>query len=254
MVSPTLRRTVGVVDVPVALFSPRRVFAKVEDVPAYGMALFVLLTLSFSIGFAVVQTGLIEREVGLEVQTRIAEIEKVQFDIVERSTLSQLIEAEQKRGRWDVMRNNLLTVVVAPLLLLATILMIPALLYGLVAMTGRKPEWHTLVTLSVFAGYTTLLRALASLLLMLRFHSMDVDTSPAILAKWMNSGADSAGASLAGFQVLSGFDPFRIWFWIMIAIGLSTTSQLRGWRAWLSCGLFWLTATCVRTGLAFAVA
>ena len=62
----------------------------------------------------------------------------------------------------------------------------------------------------------------------------------------------AAQQALAG--LLTAFDPFRIWFWLVVIIGLSATTQLRGWRAWTVCSLCWLIAAGMRTGLAVALA
>ena len=44
LAGPTRRATVGVRDIPAALLAPGRVFAKVEDVPAYAWPLVLLLS------------------------------------------------------------------------------------------------------------------------------------------------------------------------------------------------------------------
>ncbi len=96
----TRRATVGVLDVPRVLLSPRSVFARVEDVPAYGWSLVLLLLTVTLIGFATVQTGLIDREVDRGVQAAIADLEREQFDIVERSALIKMIEDQRQEGEF----------------------------------------------------------------------------------------------------------------------------------------------------------
>ena len=73
-VTPT-RATVGVLDMPLALLSPRRVFAKVEDVPAYGWSLVVLLAAVTLLGYAKVETGLV-----VKVPGHIQQGEKIKVD------------------------------------------------------------------------------------------------------------------------------------------------------------------------------
>ena len=81
------RRTVGVRDIPLVLLAPRRLFRRVEDVGAYGWPLVLLLTGVTLIGWATVQTGLIDRQVDQRVNERIAEVDRTQRDVVERSEL-----------------------------------------------------------------------------------------------------------------------------------------------------------------------
>ena len=91
--------------------------------------------------------------------------------------------------------------------------------------------------------------------LMLRYETLEVDTSLALLARLM---AREDGADLMSVAVVSGslsaLDPFRIWFWLVVITGLSATAQLPGWRAWVTCSLCWLVAAGTRCGLVVAAA
>jgi hypothetical protein len=235
------------------LFSPNRVFARVEDVPAYAWALVVLLTSVTLIGWATIQSGLIDREVDLRVQQRIAELEKQQRDVVERSTLSKLIEDERKAGEFVRLMTRAQVIVAQPLKTLAVVLLLSSMIYGIVALTGKKPEWHTLITVFVFASFADVLGALCRLIMMLQLRTLDVDTSLGTLARTIEPGGGfsrTAAAGMAGF--LTAFDPFRLWFWVIVLVGLSRTSQLRGWKLGAACVFCWLSAAGVRA--AFFVA
>jgi hypothetical protein len=82
---------------------------------------------------------------------------------------------------------------------------------------------------------------------------LEVDTSLALLTRFL-AGAErpdpTAVAALSG--LLSALDPFRVWFWLAVVVGLSATAQLRGWRAWLTCALCWLAAAGTRSAMAAA--
>ena len=125
----------------------------------------------------------------------------------------------------------------------------------MVALTGRKPEWHTLLTICVFAGFIDFLRLLTQLGLMLHYGTLEVYTSLTPLAGFLaqREGMDATTiAAVAG--LLSAIDPFRIWYWAVIVMGLSVTTQLPGWRAWLVCALCWLIAAGARCGIGVAAA
>ncbi|MCH7872639.1 MAG: hypothetical protein IID33_13150 [Planctomycetes bacterium] len=62
-------------DIPLVLLAPRRLFARVEDVAVYGLPLIVLLALVTLVGYATLETGLIDREVDREVNAEIARID-----------------------------------------------------------------------------------------------------------------------------------------------------------------------------------
>lgn len=249
----TRRVTVRTQDVPLALLAPRRVFARVEDVPAYGWPLVVLLVTVTLIGYATIETGLIDREVERRVQKGIAAMAIEQRDIVEQSEISRMIEERREEGEFFRLMTRVQVLGAKPLASLATILLLSAVFYGIVALTGKKPEWHTLLTIFVFAGFVDVIQAAVRLGFMLRYETLAVDTSlaPVVeLIKLEGDGAVTTLAALAG--LLSAFDPFRIWFWIIVGCGLATTSQLRGWKVWVCCILFWLIAAGARTGMSVA--
>ncbi len=249
----TAQRQVGLFDVPLALFSPKRVFARVEDVPVYGWALIALLMAVTLIGYAEVETGLIDLEVDRQVERGIAELEKEQYDVVERSALTKMIQEQRKAGEFLHLMDRIRVVVVNPVAALATILVLASLFYALVALSGRKPEWHTLLTVCIFASFVDVVAGAVRLGFMLRFETLTVNTSLAALAPMFapeGEGAAQQAAALSG--ILSMTDPFRIWFWVVLGVGLAVTAQLRGWKVWTSCILFWLVAAGVRTAALLA--
>jgi len=244
------RTNLGVVDMFAALGAPRRAFEQVEDVARYGWPLVILLTAVALIGYGTVQTGLIDREVERRVQERIAVIDSTQRDIVERSTLRELYENERKLGEFNRVVLRIGAVAAGPLGMLAQLLIIAAVLFGAVALTGRKAEWHTLLTLTVYAGLIDVIDHLVRFVFMLRFATLDVDTSLGLVVR--HALIDTALSpqqvgALAGLATMIA--PFRIWYWVVLIIGLDATRQLRGWRAWVLCGGCWLVGGLVRAGL-----
>ncbi len=250
----SVRRTVGVRDIPLVLLAPRRVFARVEDVAAWGWPLVLLLTFVTLIGYATVETGLIDREVDRTVGEAIARIDSQQRDVVERSALREMYDNEYKQGEFTKLLERIRVILAEPAAALATALTVAAFLYGVTALTGRKPEWHTLLTICVLAGFIDALRLLARLGLMLHCRSLEVDTSLALLTHWFAQTPSVSPTALAvASGLLTALDPFRIWYWLVTITGLSVTSQLPGWRAWLTCGLCWLAAAGGRCGVAVAL-
>jgi hypothetical protein len=243
------RRPVGVRDIPFVLFNPGKVFSRVEDVSAYAWPLALLLTLVTMIGWAQVQTGLIDREVERAGQERKAEVDRTQRDVVERSELAELYEDIDKEVSFLKLMTRVQVIAAAPAKMLATVLIISAILYGCVALTGRKPEWNTLLTINVLASFATLLGMIVRLVFMLRFETLEVDTSLAPLIELLPKDAVDAQAAGALAGLATAFDPFRLWYWLLVFTGLRKTMQLPGWRALLACSLMWLVAAGLRASL-----
>ncbi len=220
--------------------APRLVFSRVEDTGAYGWALVTLLALVTLIGYAEVQTGLIDRTVDQATEKSLAELEKTQAQLVDRVELRDRMDAIRKQGEFNKLITRLGRVVVSPIQMLASFLLIASALYAIVALTGRKPEYHTLMSICVYTGFIELLAYILRLAMMIYYRTINVDTSLGLLAA---PGKPSA---------LAAIDPFRIWFWVLVAIGLVVTRQLGRRMAIASCALMAIVATLARVGLVYA--
>lgn len=222
--------------------APRALFARVEDTGAYGWALVTLIGLVMLVGYAQVQTGLIDRDVDRATERRLAQLEESQAELLDRIELRTRMESIRKEGVFLKVMTRLGVVVASPVYLLASFLLIASALYAVVALTGRKPEYHTLMSICVYAGFIELTAYVLKLAMMLYYHSTEVDTSLRALAE---AGKPSA---------LGAIDPFRIWFWVLVCIGLVTTHQLSRRMAVVTCCVLGLGALGVRIALEYAAA
>lgn len=230
----------GVRHAMLAYAAPRSLFSRVEDTGAYGWSLITLLGLLTLIGYAHVQTGLIDETIDRKTEQKKAEIEKREGDIKDRVALRDSFEAIDKDAVFQKTIARLGSVVVAPVSMLASFLLIASILYAIVALTGRKPEYHTLMSICVYAGFIELLGAVVGLAMMLQYRIMEVGTTLAALAP---AGKPS---------LLAAIDPFRIWFWVLVAIGLTVTRQLSRRMAIVSCVSLGLAGFGIRAGMVFA--
>ncbi len=226
--------------VPLVFTSPRSLFARAEDTGAYGWAMALLLLLVTLIGYAQVQTGLLDRDVDKRTEQRQAELEKSQGNLVDRTRLTTNLEELRKAAEFEKLIMRIWVIGVAPGYFLAAFLLIAAVLYAIVALTGRKPEWHTLMSICVYAGFVELVGYGVSLAMMFHYRTMDVDTSLAAL------GAPGQPT------VWAAVDPFRLWFWVLVAIGLIVTRQLSRRVAIASCVVMALVTFGARAGMQFA--
>jgi len=223
--------------------SPSSLFRRVEDTGAYGWALLTLLLLVVLIGYATVQTGLIDRTVDQDIEAWLAEQEKTRTDLVDRVELRDLVEAAHKEAEFTKLITRLLVIVWTPVYMLASFLFIAALLYAMVALTGRKPEYHTLMSIAVYAGFIELIALVLGLVMKVYYRTIAVDATLRSLAP--------EDAPLAE-AVLAAIDPFRFWFWVLIAVGVTVTRQLSRRMAILSVSLMCIVTTAARVGIEYA--
>lgn len=222
--------------------APGAVFSRAEDNGAYGWALVLLLGLVTLIGYAKVQTGLIDRDVDQATERQLAELEKTQGHLIERQQLKDQMESIRKSADFTKVIMRLWAVVVAPVQLLTSFLLISAVLYAAVALTGRKPEFHTLMSVCVYSGFVLVAAAALELVMIVHYGSTNVDTTLAALAP----------PGKASFW--QGIDPFQLWFWSLVGLGLVITNQLSRKMAVFVVLLMAAITTGARIGLIYATA
>lgn len=221
---------------------PRLLFDRVEDTGRYGWSLLTLIVLVVLIGYAEAQSGLIDRAVDRQTETALATLEKTQATLVDRVELSDRMEGIRKQGEFNKLISRLGVIVFAPIYLLGSLLLISSILYALVALTGRKPEYHTLMSICVYSGFVLLAGAMLRLAMVLFYRTTALDTSLAALAA---PGEPS---------VLAAVDPFRLWFWVLVTMGLLATRQLGRKLAIACCLMMVLIGFGVRVAITFATA
>ena len=227
----------GLSDAPKMFVSPGAVFARIAQDARYGWALGALLLLTALIGWATVQTALIDRQVNMQTQRSLANLEREQIDLLTRAELSERLDNIRKTAEFQKLMARGGVMLATPLTLVASVMLIAAMWFAVVALTGHKPDYPTLMAICVYSAVIDVLAQMLRLALMLYYRTMEVDTSLGLLV------ADQS-SPLHG--VLSAIDPFRTWFWVLAALGLVITGQLTRRAAIVTCVLFWLIATGVR--------
>ena len=234
--------TLGVRHALLVYSSPSALFRRIEDTGAYGWALVVLLGLVTLVGYVQVQTGLLNRLVDERTNIRMRHIEDDRANLVDRGQLREVMENARQQGEFSKTIARLWVIVVSPVKMLAEYLLIAASLYAVVALTGRKPEYHTLMSICVYSGFIELIAYVLRVCMMMYYVTINIDTSLALLA---DPGRGT---------VLAAFDPFLIWFWILVALGLIVTQQLSRRMAIVSCSMLCIATMGLRVGVSFAAA
>ena len=229
----------GLADVPQAFIAPRRLFARVEDTGSYAWPLVALLGLVTLLGYLQVQTGLIDRVVDQSTQEQMAMLESSRTDLVDRVAMRDQMDAINKNGAFFKLMQRLKVIVATPLMTLASILLISSMLYAAVALSGRKPEYHTLMTICIYASYIELAGIAVRLAMMIAYRTIHVSTSLEMLLPKGKA------------PYLAAIDPFVIWFWLLVFLGVITTQQLSRKMAMTACLLMFVFGAGVRVGIAY---
>lgn len=219
--------------------SPRALFDRVEDTGAYGWTLVTLLGLVMLLGYAEVKTGLIDRVVDEKTEKDLGKLEEAHLNLVDRIELKESMEKIRKAAVFEKTITRIGVVALKPMYLLASFMFIASVLYAMAALTGRKPQYHTLMSICVYAGCIELAAFVLQLVMMLYFRTTEIDTSLGALGP------------IEKFNPLAAIDPFRIWFWVLVGIGLTVTQQLSRRMAIATCSVMCLLAIGARVGLAF---
>lgn len=225
---------------PLVFAAPGRLFARIEDTTAYGWALAVAVLAMVLMGYIQVQSGLIDRLVDHQIEAELAALEASQAALIEPVELSERMDDIRQNGIFLKTIRRIGAMVIDPIYLLASLLLIASVLYATVALTGRKPEWHTLMSICVHAAWVLLLAYALRLAMVFYYRTLSVDTSLGALGP-----AD-------GPNLWNALDPFRVWFWVLVGAGLVVTRQLSRRVAVTVCTLLCLLGTGARMGLEFA--
>ena len=209
--------------------APGAVFRRIAQDAGYGWVLAALLLLTTLIGWVTIQTGLIGREVDRQTQRALADLEREQIDLLSQVELSERMGRIRKSAEFTKLIKRGA----------ASVMLIAALLFAVVALVGNKPDYPTLTAICVYSAVVDVLASGLRLAMMLCYRTIEVDTSLGLLVP-----VSPEPRTL--HIVLSAVDPFRVWFWILVAVGLVITGQLSRRAAVLSCLLFWLVTTGVR--------
>ena len=220
-------------DAPRVFVAPVSLFRRIEDTGAYGWTLAVLLALVTLIGYVETKSGLIERVVQRECEEQKAKLEREQRDLLGRVEFRNEMEKIDKTAEFTTLMAQIKVAAASPAYVLASILLIASCLYAVVALTGRKPEYHTLVSICVYAEFVELAAYALRLGMMMFYRTIQVDTSLVMLA------------TSKTWLWLAAIDPFRIWFWVLVAIGVTVTRQLSRRTAIIACGVMGLLTSAV---------
>jgi hypothetical protein len=179
--------------------------------------------MAIAIGYLQVQTGLVDLEVDRRTAQDVADMEKHQAHALDALEFKDRVESIKGHGEFQKALLHLAYMFGTPVGLVVFFMGVAAALFAIVALTGRKAEYHTLLAICVHAGIMLVIAAVLQVAMMVYYRSGDVSTSLAPLGHNWDHG------------VLAAIEPFDLWFWALVYCGVVTTRQMGLGMARLTC-------------------
>ncbi|MFQ5489479.1 MAG: YIP1 family protein [Phycisphaerae bacterium] len=235
----------GLSQAPLMLVAPSDVLRRAADTGRYGWTLGAILLLITLIGWVTVQTGLVDRQVDRQTGLALKTLEREQIDLLSRTELADRMQTVREAGQFMKLIHRGTAIVAAPIVLVASLMLIAAVLFAVVALAGQKADYSTLMAICTYAAVVDLLAAGLRLAMMIAYRTIHVDTSLALVVPLTENTRIIKAA-------LTGIDPFAAWFWLLLGLGLMVSGQLSRRAATVTCVSFFVVGCLVRSGAAIA--
>lgn len=204
---------------------PGSLFAHLPQVNRAAGALWLLLALHALQALLVLSTGVHDYEIARQTDHEMAREAERLPDEENSSELARNLEAIEKKGIFTQLVNRLALLVGGPLNVLTGVLTVAGCLYAVVALRGAtKADFALLAGVAVFAAYVEVPRLLLRLYLITELHASRVETSAAAFVS-------APHTPLGVYLLLRRLDPFDLWYWLLIGLGVYRTGQLPAGRA-----------------------
>lgn len=183
-------------------------------------ALVLLMALQALYGLAVVSTGVLDYEIQADTLKAAGQYANQPHTDESADDVNRAVEAIEKGGRFSQMLTRVLLVGGRPVWSAATAGLLASVLFVVVALRGTgKPDFQMLAAVAVFAAFVEVPRLLVRVFLVSQLQVSRVETSLAAFA-W------APHVSLPVYVLLRRLDPFEVWYWALVGLGVWRTGQV----------------------------
>ena len=224
-------------DIWLAFANPSRVFYNLPRINRSTTALVILLLVLGTLGHLTTRTGVYAYEVKREANRAAFAYQKSHEGDDDPNAANAMAESIEKGSEFQVILNRLIAVFGKPLWTLCVVGLVGGFLFVAVALSGGKPKMSLLTGIVVFASFVQVPHAALRLYLTGLTKHTRVETSAAAFPTQLGG---EHGVSLGGYIGLRRLNPFDIWFWALMYLGLRKGARmtLRGAGASLAVMLF----------------
>jgi hypothetical protein len=197
-----------------------------SELPRCNRALgaFFLLIICYGLyAWGIISTGVLDYEIDRQAQKEASNLREhfqASKDDEDSEKLTSKLDSGEKTAVFSKQLERV-KLLLAPLGLLIRLSTLAGILFMIIALRGGKPIFQLLFGIAVFAALVEIPKLICRLLLISQLQVSRVETSAAALIR----GSERSG--LWSYMALRRFDPFDIWFFILIAIGLYYTGQMK---------------------------
>jgi hypothetical protein len=222
---------------------PGVLFADLARVNRLAAALLLLMALQALYGLAVLSTGVLDYEIEGETLKAAGQYANQPHTDESAEDVNRAVEAIEKLGRFNQMLNRVLLVAGRPVWAAAAAGLLASVLFVVVALRGTaKPDFQLLAAVAVFAAFVEVPRLLVRVFLVSQLQVSRVETSLAAFA-W------APHVSLPVYVLLRRLDPFDVWYWALVGLGLWKTGQLGRRAAVVTVVVLALVTACLLASL-----
>jgi hypothetical protein len=219
--------------------SPSILFGELPRWNRAAAALFLLMLLQAMYAVALVSTGVLDYEIQLTTAKAANQYANQPHTDESAEDVNRVLAAIDKGGTFNMLLARVLLVAGGPVGVAVQAGLLASVLFVVVALRGTaKPDFHLLAAVAIFAAYTEVPRMLVQLFLVSQLQVSRVETS---LAAFVSA----PHVSLPVYLVLRRFDPFDVWYWCLVGLGLWKTGQLSRRTALVAVVVLAVAATAV---------
>jgi hypothetical protein len=212
-------RPVNLIDDLIAiLVMPSALFGILPRENRARQALTLFLLLHVLIGWGIILTAVREFEIGWVTQLALTVYGKEHEGDEDSAGVEIALDLISKTGEFQVAAERIKLLSFGAINLLWTACCTAGFSFVLVALTAGKPKFPTLFGIAVYASVVGVIKAALRMLLIAWLHRSSVETAASAFV-------DRPDVTLPIYLLLRRLDPFDLWWWCLIGVGLSRTGQ-----------------------------
>jgi hypothetical protein len=208
-------------DIACVYLAPAALFADLPRRNRSAAALLLLMAVYLGYGVALVSTGVPDYETDLATQKEIGRTEAQLRGDENSEERTRTLDALDKGVVFTKLLTRVLLIVGGPAQVLIGVGALAAILFvGGALWGGGKPDFQLLSAVAVFAAYAEVPKLALRLLLISQMQVARVETSAAAFVA-------APQVSLGLYLLLRRLNPFDLWYWVLVALGMWKTGQFR---------------------------